>query len=112
MVMQLPRLMLVRQKFPDRRIPDVAAEVHEQLNGSAFASRLKPGSRVAIGVGSRGIHQHRHHRAERGGVLERAMACGRSCSRPWEATARPRRRARPTCWRITASPKPPWAARW
>jgi hypothetical protein len=55
-VMQLPRLLLVRQKFPDRRIPDVAAEVHKQLSSSAFASRLKPGSRVAIGVGSRGIH--------------------------------------------------------
>ncbi|HTX36151.1 MAG TPA: hypothetical protein VME43_14070 [Bryobacteraceae bacterium] len=55
--MPLPRLLLVRQKFPDRRIPDVAAEVNKQLSGSAFASRLKPGAQVAIGVGSRGIHQ-------------------------------------------------------
>jgi len=54
--MSLPRLLLVRQKSPDRRIPDVAAEVRKQLSASAFASRLKPGSRVAIGVGSRGIH--------------------------------------------------------
>jgi hypothetical protein len=54
--MQFPRLVLVRQKFPDRRIPDVAAEVRKQLAGSGFAGRLKPGSRVAIGVGSRGIH--------------------------------------------------------
>jgi hypothetical protein len=54
--MQFPRLLLVRQKFPDRRIPDVAADVHKQLSDSAFASRLKPGSSVAIGVGSRGIH--------------------------------------------------------
>lgn len=54
--MPLPRLLLVRQKFPDRRIPDVAAEVRKQLTESGFASRLKPGSRVAIGVGSRGIH--------------------------------------------------------
>ncbi len=54
--MQFPRLLVVRQKFPDRRIPDVAAEVHKQLTASGFASRLKPGSRVAIGVGSRGIH--------------------------------------------------------
>jgi hypothetical protein len=52
----LPRLCLVRQKFPDRRIPDVAAEVRHQLGASDFAGRLKPGSRVAIGVGSRGIH--------------------------------------------------------
>jgi hypothetical protein len=54
--MEFPHLVLVRQKFPDRRIPDVAAEVRKQLAGSGFAGRLKPGSRVAIGVGSRGIH--------------------------------------------------------
>ena len=54
--MEFPHLVLVRQKFPYRRIPDVAAEVRKQLAGSGFAGRLKPGSRVAIGVGSRGIH--------------------------------------------------------
>jgi hypothetical protein len=54
--MQFPRLVVARQKFPDRRIPDVAAEVRSQLAGSNFASKLKPGARVAIGVGSRGIH--------------------------------------------------------
>ena len=54
--MSLPRLLVVRQKFTDRRIPDVAAEVRKQLMESGFAARLKPGSRVAIGVGSRGIH--------------------------------------------------------
>jgi len=54
--MQFSRLLLVRQNFPDRRIPDVAAEVRRQLSASGFAGRLKPGSRVAIGVGSRGIH--------------------------------------------------------
>jgi hypothetical protein len=54
--MSFPRLLMVRQKFPDRRIPDVAVEVRKQLSDSGFASRLKPGARVAIGVGSRGIH--------------------------------------------------------
>jgi hypothetical protein len=54
--MPFPRLLVVRQKFPDRRIPDVAAEVRSQLAASKFASRLKPGARIAIGVGSRGIH--------------------------------------------------------
>jgi len=54
--MPFPRLLLVRQKFPDRHIPDVVAEVRLQLAASPFAGRLKPGSRVAIGVGSRGIH--------------------------------------------------------
>ena len=54
--MQFPRLLLVRQKFPDRRIPDVAAEVRRQLAAANFAARVSPGARVAIGVGSRGIH--------------------------------------------------------
>ena len=54
--MPFPHLLLVRQKFPDRRIPDPAAEVRAQLAASNFAARLQPGSRVAIGVGSRGIH--------------------------------------------------------
>ena len=55
--MTFPRLLVVRQKFPDRRIPDIARAVEQQLMASGFAARLKPGSRVAIGVGSRGIHQ-------------------------------------------------------
>src|SRR5580658_8180964 len=54
--MPFPRMLVVRQKFPDRRIPDVAAEVRSQLAASQFAARLKPGARIAIGVGSRGIH--------------------------------------------------------
>jgi hypothetical protein len=53
--MRFPRLLMVRQNFPDRRIPDVAAEVRKQLAASGFASKLKPGASVAIGAGSRGI---------------------------------------------------------
>jgi hypothetical protein len=54
--MPFPRLLVVRQKFPDRRIPDIAAEVRRQLAASGFAGRAPRGSRIAIGVGSRGIH--------------------------------------------------------
>lgn len=54
--MQFPRIFLVRQNFPDRQIADVAGEVRRQLAASPFASRLKPGARVGIGVGSRGIN--------------------------------------------------------
>jgi hypothetical protein len=49
------RLLLVRQQFPDRRLPDVRDETRQQLERSAFAARLRPGARVAIGIGSRGI---------------------------------------------------------
>ena len=53
--MPFPRLYLVRQKFPDRRLADVPGETRRQLDASPFASRLQPGARIAIGVGSRGI---------------------------------------------------------
>jgi hypothetical protein len=53
--MSFPRLFLVRQKFPDRQLADIPGEVQRQLAASGFAARVKPGARVAIGVGSRGI---------------------------------------------------------
>jgi len=54
--MMLPsRLLLIRQNFPDRRLPDVCAEARRQLEASGFAARMAPGARIAIGVGSRGI---------------------------------------------------------
>jgi hypothetical protein len=53
--MQLPRMLPVRQHFPDRSIPDVRGEVLRQLGARQFGSRVKAGARVAIGVGSRGI---------------------------------------------------------
>ncbi len=49
------RLLIVRQKFPDVRLPDVHEETRRQMDQSGFAEQLKPGARVAIGVGSRGI---------------------------------------------------------
>ena len=53
--MEFSRLLRVQQNFPDRRIHDIPGEVRRQLAGSPFAARVKPGARVAIGVGSRGI---------------------------------------------------------
>ena len=53
--MEFSPLLLVRQHFPDRSLKDIPGEVQRQLSTAQFGSRLKPGSRVAIGVGSRGI---------------------------------------------------------
>jgi hypothetical protein len=53
--MPLPPFLLVRQHFPSRKIADIPAEVRRQLSTAGFAQRLKPGAKVAIGVGSRGI---------------------------------------------------------
>src|SRR5271165_5672590 len=52
---KLPRLLPVRQHFPDRALRDVPGEVHRQLSSAQFAARVKPGARIALGVGSRGI---------------------------------------------------------
>ena len=53
--MKLSRLVLVRQHFHARSIRDIAGAVRKELAGSGFAARLKPGARIALGVGSRGI---------------------------------------------------------
>ena len=53
--MQLSPLLLVKQKFPDRSLKDIPGEVTRQLSRAGFGSALRPGSRIAIGVGSRGI---------------------------------------------------------
>lgn len=53
--MEFSPFLLVRQHFPSRKLNDIPAEVRAQLDQAGFAQRLKPGSTVAIGVGSRGI---------------------------------------------------------
>ena len=53
--MRFPRILLVRQRLPDHRIPDLDAAVQDELQQSALADRLRPGARVAIACGSRGI---------------------------------------------------------
>jgi hypothetical protein len=53
--MDFPRLLPVRQQIPDRGIRDIPGTVARELEQAGFASRLRPGSSVAIGVGSRGI---------------------------------------------------------
>jgi hypothetical protein len=53
--MQFPRVFVVRQNFPDRRLADIPATVQREMSQSGFGANLRPGSRIAIGVGSRGI---------------------------------------------------------
>jgi hypothetical protein len=45
----------IRQIFPDRSISDIPGHIARELRNSGFGSRLRPGSTVALGVGSRGI---------------------------------------------------------
>jgi hypothetical protein len=54
--MNLSPLLLVRQKFPDRRLTDIPSTIRLELTGQNMARGLARGSRIAIGVGSRGIN--------------------------------------------------------
>ncbi len=49
------RLVRVRQNFPKRALPDVAGAVRQTLEAASWTSDVKPGSRIAVGAGSRGI---------------------------------------------------------
>ena len=51
----LPRVMLARQRFPGAEIVDVGGTVRDELRRLGLRERIKPGARVAITVGSRGI---------------------------------------------------------
>ena len=53
--MRIQKVVPVRQEFPDRSLPDVAAEVRSQMQAADWAARVPRGSRIAVGVGSRGI---------------------------------------------------------
>lgn len=51
----LPQMVRVRQKFPRPAEPDIRAAVRREFERPAVGERLRPGMKVAIGVGSRGL---------------------------------------------------------
>ena len=56
--MDIPHVQLVRQTAPQPMLADVAAEVKRQWRASKTAKRVKPGMRVAVACGSRGIKNY------------------------------------------------------
>jgi hypothetical protein len=52
---ELPRMVRVRQKFESVEVDDVAGEVIEQFKDPALRAKIKPGMKIAVGCGSRGI---------------------------------------------------------
>ena len=52
----LPRMARARQAFERRKLDDVAGAVAAQLARPEIASRIRPGARIAVGVGSRGVN--------------------------------------------------------
>jgi len=53
--MALPRLIPIRQRFPDRALPDVYRAVRAEMDAAPWVAAVPAGSRIAVGVGSRGI---------------------------------------------------------
>jgi hypothetical protein len=51
----LPDLALLRQRFPRPRVDDVSAQVAATLDSAEVAAKIRPGARIAIATGSRGV---------------------------------------------------------
>ena len=51
----LPRMVRVRQTFPDGTIEDIRESVWKELSQEKIRSTIKPGMRICITAGSRGI---------------------------------------------------------
>lgn len=56
-MMNIPTLIPVRQIFPERSAVDLSVTIPKCLE--CFQSQISPGSRIAVGVGSRGISGYR-----------------------------------------------------
>jgi hypothetical protein len=52
---RVPQMVPVRQLFPKPQVADVIAAVRENMAKSAIRSTLRPGMKIAVAVGSRGI---------------------------------------------------------
>ena len=53
--MNLPALVKIRQNLPRRGLADVSRAVRAEMESAAWTRAVAPGSRIAVGVGSRGI---------------------------------------------------------
>lgn len=56
--MDIPSVQLVRQTAPQPTVANVADEVRKQWLNSKTTKRFKPGMRIAVGCGSRGIKNY------------------------------------------------------
>ena len=54
--LKLPKMHRVRQSFPNEHLEDVARSVRKQMMRPDIQSKIRPGARTAIAVGSRGIN--------------------------------------------------------
>ena len=52
---EIPPLARIKQKLPKEHVDDVRGEVRQKLTAAGLRDRLKPGARIAITAGSRGM---------------------------------------------------------
>ncbi len=52
---ELPRMVPVRQKLNDERVEDIPRAVKEALSENKIGERIRPGMKIAITAGSRGV---------------------------------------------------------
>lgn len=71
----IPRMIRVRQKFDDTEITDIEKAVRSELMRKEICSTLKPGMRIAIAAGSRGICHHKDIIRTVVSVLKEKGAC-------------------------------------
>lgn len=51
----LPKMATISQSFPSNRLTDVVGALRKELNKSNITERVRPGMRIAVAVGSRGL---------------------------------------------------------
>ena len=95
-----PRMMRVRQRFSNSPQLDIRAVIEQGFRSQGIGERVKPGSRIAVAVGSRGI---RNLDEIVSCLVELLKAAG---SKPFIVP-----KDRPSFWPPTESPSSGWASR-
>lgn len=54
----IPEMLTVKQTFDDVQIQDIAGEVRKQIRQEKIMSQIRPGMKIAVGAGSRGISNY------------------------------------------------------
>ncbi len=53
----IPRFALISQELPAQTLTDIPAEINRELQKIGLQDRIKPGARIGITAGSRGVYQ-------------------------------------------------------
>jgi len=56
-VPSFPKLVKIKQEFPGERVDNICDRVRREMNRMELAAKIKPGHRIAITGGSRGINR-------------------------------------------------------